>query len=91
MNPGHRSKNGAASVPVRRQVKISESEVAIHEKSLAAWGSTVKDRLIAREQHSNPLGDLDQASRDRFMAADRFLPLSVYAGTAATDFDDDQY
>lgn len=90
VNPGHRSKNGAASVPVRCQVKIGESEVATHEKSLAAWSSTVKDRLIAREQHSNPLGDLDQASRDRAMAADRFLPLSVFADAAA-DFDDDQY
>ena len=90
VNPGHRSKNGAASVPVRCQVKISEAEIAIHEKSLAAWGSTVKDRLIAREKQSNPLGDLDQASRARAMAADRFLPLPVFA-EAAADFDDEQY
>jgi len=90
VNPGHRSKNGAASVPVRCQVKISAAEIGIHEKSLAAWGSTVKDRLIAREKQSNPLGDLDQASRDRAMAADRFLPLPVFA-EAAADFDDDQY
>ena len=90
VNPGHRSKNGAASVPVRCQVEISKTEISIHEKSLAAWGSTVKERLIAREQQSNPLGDLDQASRARAMAADRFLPLPVFA-EAAADFDDDQY
>lgn len=90
VNPGHRSKNGAASVPVRCQVKIDEAEINIHEKSLAAWGSTVRERLIAREQQSNPLGDLDQASRARAMAADRFLPLPVFSG-AATDFEDDQY
>ena len=90
VNPGHRSKNGAASVPVRCQVKISAAEIGIHEKSLAAWGSTVKDRLIAREKQSNPLGDLDQASRDRATAADRFLPLPAFA-EAAADFDEDQY
>ena len=90
VNPGHRSKNGAASVPVRCQVKISKTEISIHEKSLAAWGSTVKDRLIEREKQSNPLGDLDQASRARAMAADRFLPLPVFA-EAAADFDNDQY
>lgn len=90
VNPGHRSKNGAASVPVRCQVKISQAEIAIHQKSLAAWGLTVKDRLIEREKQANPLGDLDQASRARAMAADRFLPLPVFA-EAAADFDNDQY
>ena len=63
VNPGHRSKNGAASVPVRCQVKISQAEIDIHEKSLAAWNSTVKDRLVAREKGANPLGDLDKASQ----------------------------
>ena len=48
VNPGHRSKNGAASVPVRCQVKISEAEISIHEKSLAAWGSTVRERLMSK-------------------------------------------
>ena len=89
VNPGHRSKNGAASVPVRCQVKISQSEIDIHEKSLAAWTSTVKDRLVAREKGANPLGDLDKASQIRARAADEFLSLPVFAGSAP-DFDNDE-
>jgi type IV secretion system protein VirD4 len=90
VNPGHRSKNGAASVPVRCQVKIAQAEISIHEKSLAAWNLTVRDRLIEREKHSNPLGDLDEASRKRATAADRFLPLPVFASVDA-DYGDDEY
>ena len=91
VNPGHRSKNGAASVPVRCQVKISDAEIAIHEKSLAAWGSTVRERLVEREGQANPLGDLDEASRARGKAADIFLPLPVFDNTAADFGDEDQY
>lgn len=88
VNPGHRSEKGAASVPVRCQVKISPSEIDIHTKSLAAWHSMVKDRLIRREATSNPLGDLDEASRLRARAADAFLPLPDFA-EAEADFSDD--
>ncbi len=88
VNPGHRSEKGAASVPVRCQVKISPSEIDIHTKSLAAWHSTVKERLIEREATSNPLGDLDEASRLRARAADDFLPLPEFAEPEA-DFGDD--
>lgn len=87
VNPGHRSKNGAASVPVRCQVKIPQTEIDIHNKSLAAWHSTVRARLIEREMRSNPLGDPNKASRMRAMAADAFLPLPVFA-EATADFDD---
>jgi len=91
VNPGHRSKNGAASVPVRCQVKIPQTEIDIHNKSLAAWHSTVRARLIEREMRSNPLGDPNKASRMRAMAADAFLPLPVFA-EATADFDDgDEY
>ncbi|MGB3754094.1 MAG: type IV secretion system DNA-binding domain-containing protein [Parerythrobacter sp.] len=88
VNPGHRSENGAASVPVRCQVKIDKKEIDIHEKSLVAWRSTVRSRLIEREAKSNPLGDLDKASRARATAADIFLPLPVFADVA-DDFDDE--
>ena len=89
VNPGHRSEKGAASVPVRCQVKISPSEIDIHNKSLAAWHSTVRERLIEREATSNPLGDLDEASRLRARAADAFLPLPDFADAEA-DFGDDE-
>lgn len=86
VNPGHRTDKGAASVPVRCRVKISKQETEIHSKSLDAWHSTVRDRLVARQLKSNPLGDLDRASASRAEAADRFLPLPIFAS-----HDDDEY
>ena len=86
VNPGHRSEpRGSASVPVHCQVKIPDKEIAIHQKSTAAWNKTVKQRLIARQQRNNPL-DIDEASKSRTMAADRFLPLPVSAGIEADGF-----
>lgn len=88
VNPGHRSERGAASVPVRCRVKIPKKEIELHEKSLGAWKNTVADRLTTRQQKRNPLGDVDKASKKRALAADRFLPLPVFAD-ADTDADEE--
>ena len=85
INPGHCSTNRDASVPVRCKVKIEKKEIAIHEKSTQAWDLTVRDRLILRQKRRNPLGDLDEASRTRATAADKFLPLPIFS-----DFDSDE-
>lgn len=91
VNPGHCSGRGPASVPVRCRVKIPQKEIEIHEKSVAAWHSTVRAKLIARQEKRNPLGDIDFLSRKRGMAADLFLPLPVFA-SGGDDFDgDDEY
>ena len=87
VNPGHRSERGTSSVPVRCRVKISKEEIEIHQKSTAAWGKTVRKRLIAYEQKRNPL-DVDEASRVRGKAADEFLPLAVFEDDS---FESDEY
>lgn len=77
VNPGHSVPRGASSVPVRCRVRIPDKEISIHQKSLKAWGETVRERLTARQQQRNPIEDIDEESRKRAVAADRFLPLSV--------------
>lgn len=89
VNPGHRTGDAKASLPVQCQVKISKAEIEIHEKGLALWETTVRDRLISREAEKNPLGDLDEASQQRAIAIDRFLPLPVFA-EADGDFGADE-
>lgn len=89
VNPGHRSEHGPASVPVRCRVKIPKEEIEIHTKGVAAW-PMVRKKLIARQQKRNRLSDIDEASRQRAIAADRFLPLPVFAQTESFE-DEDEY
>ena len=54
----------------------------------------MRDRLIEREALSNPLGDPNEASRARAIAADAFLPLPVFADADESDddgFGDDEF
>lgn len=87
VNPGHRTSGGTASVPVRCRVEIPSKEIDVQKKSVAAWRKTVQPRLIERQQKRNPL-DIELASKLRAMAADKFMPLSVFG---ETEFNFDEY